>query len=414
MSHVKRSMRRKAAAIAPQPGGHLTFGFMPQNNISGRSLTVTGLRSYIFESDSFASYSLHDDDADITLIVADAGRKGGSYIALSQAIDKKWFNALFGAAQPESWFDLAAGEEVSCAIYTLATPQGWLVADYTLALATKGRVLEGDYSRHSLSDLAGREENGAFDYLLLVDEEGGHALEAERRADGSIQVFATVYRPLSDIESYSPPTQPYIVRSNSAPVRSQPALPPKAKAPEPAKAAEPAAPVTPEASPEPALDYTPPATPGAYLAELTLPEAVAEAVAAEPEKPAPAQPLPADVALDASVAQAASPSSAVASPAVAAFAAASPPASMLACETELAARIIDEAKRNRMTMSDVIRKVIDMPLHVKDEVFVPFLLTDEEYKELAERYSLAADDRAAIHVGIVEELRQFAGIKKKG
>ena len=60
-----------------------------------------------------------------------------------------------------------------------------------------GRYLEGDWRMRKPTD-RGRVSK-PFQYALLVDEDNEHALEAEQYEDGTLQVFATIYRPATDI-----------------------------------------------------------------------------------------------------------------------------------------------------------------------------------------------------------------------
>ena len=83
------------------------------------------------------------------------------------------------------------------------------------------------------------------------------------------------------------------------------------------------------------------------------------------------------------------------------------------CSVDLAGRIIDEAKRNAMGLEELIRKVIDLPAHIHEEVWIPVSLSNEEYGVLAERYGVSADSHADIHGHILKELSQFAGVRKR-
>jgi hypothetical protein len=83
---------------------------------------------------------------------------------------------------------------------------------------------------------------------------------------------------------------------------------------------------------------------------------------------------------------------------------------MLACDAELVVRVVEEAKRNKLSMADVIRKVIDLPRIFDDKVYVPFDISADEQAALAKRYGFAASDTDAVQKKIVEELRQFAGL----
>jgi hypothetical protein len=173
------------------------FGFMPQKSISGKRVPVTEVNSYLFDADSFISCRLSDDGTDVNLIVADGDDPTGTFLAISQKIEPRLFESIFSVAHPQYWFALKEGERVDAKPPVLGNPQGWLTSRYTLLISTSGRYLEGDWRMRKLAD-RGRFSR-PFEYVLLVDEDNEHALEAEKFEDGTLNVFATVYRPATDI-----------------------------------------------------------------------------------------------------------------------------------------------------------------------------------------------------------------------
>lgn len=173
------------------------FGFMPQKNLSGKRIEVAGLNSYLFDTDNFIAYKLASEGVDINLIVADEEDPAGTYLALSQPIDSKQYATLFPDAPPQYWFALSEGETVDVKAPAMGPLQGWLDGRYTLLVSTPGRYLEGDWRIRKPTE-RGRLSR-AFDYVLLVDEENEYALEAENYEDGTLRVYATIYRPATDI-----------------------------------------------------------------------------------------------------------------------------------------------------------------------------------------------------------------------
>jgi hypothetical protein len=84
----------------------------------------------------------------------------------------------------------------------------------------------------------------------------------------------------------------------------------------------------------------------------------------------------------------------------------------LACDLSLAGKLISEAQRSQMALSELIRKVIDLPARVNEQVLIPFELDSNEHAELARRYNVPAGDRDAVNQQIIEELKRFVGDKK--
>ena len=424
MQGKAKSQRKSASNIKLSAGGGIKFGFMKQNNISGRTLSVTDVSSYIFDTDSFASYQLRDEDTDISMIVAEGDKPDESYLALSYALKEKWFTSLFPKIAPREWLRLKPGDVVPVSADAVVAP-GWLVSSYTHMLTTQGRKLDGDYRQRKVSDLA-EFYSEPFEYVLLVSEDGEMAIELEKYGSNTLKAYATVYRPISDIRETTQFHKPYIVANNSAP---QP------------KKAEPVAEnddimTIPHEKPEEsqkALALVPrPHTEGTarLLDELSVPtvpefakalENIATEInAAEAKEPAEAETAkdikaPADATITELVEFALTEAGLdkpvevlEAAPTVRSAPAST--ANMLECDYLLAGRVIEEAQRNKLSLADVIRKVIDLPKEIDDKVYVPFELSASEQLKLAKRYGVAENDKAAVQQKIVEELRQFAGM----
>ena len=82
------------------------------------------------------------------------------------------------------------------------------------------------------------------------------------------------------------------------------------------------------------------------------------------------------------------------------------------CDLRVANKIIDEAIRNEMRLTDVVRRIIELPVANPESVQIPLTLTDEDYALLAIRYGIAASDRNAIKRRIIADLGDFGGAKK--
>lgn len=432
---------------------------MRQNNLSGRTLSVTDVSSYLFDSDSFTSYQLRDEDTDVNMILAEGDRPQDSYLALSLPLKDKWFSSLFAALPPKQWLKLKADDKVTVSSENVIMPQGWVVNSYRHVLTTKGRKVDGDHRQSMHSEMA-EFYSDLFDYVLLVSETGEHAIELEKYGNGSMKIYATVYRPVSDISESMQFQRPYIVANNTTETTQakteeeplQEAAPRAAKYQEVLKPLKPVKEEKPEAAaPQvpPTLTLVPsgktidgqpaqvkgaeiktaeeaPATATAStvkppsestiteLVETALAQAEIKETVIDPNSPITGMLLreeteaPAAAMQEKGQAEAVKPAEPAAPPV--AQANAPSPANMLNCDAALVSSIIDEARRNKLSMADVIRKVIDLPRKIDDRVYVPFDLTEEEQQALAKRYGIRQGDTDAVQKKIIEELRQFAGI----
>ena len=79
------------------------------------------------------------------------------------------------------------------------------------------------------------------------------------------------------------------------------------------------------------------------------------------------------------------------------------------CDLKVANKIIDEAIRNEMRLSDVVRRIIELPVAYPESVQIPMTLSDEDYALLAIRYGISSTDRNAIKSRIIEDLNNFSG-----
>ncbi len=83
------------------------------------------------------------------------------------------------------------------------------------------------------------------------------------------------------------------------------------------------------------------------------------------------------------------------------------------CDLRVANQLIDEAIRNEMRLSDVVRRIIELPVAHQEAVHIPINLADEDYSLLAIRYGIPSTDRNAIKLRIIQDLGDFSGNKKK-
>ncbi len=188
-----------------------------------------------------------------------------------------------------------------------------------------------------------------FEYELYVSDRDSHAIEIERYLDGHMDAFATLYRPVSDIlEVLEAPRIPLPeVRKQAAKPAEEPPLKPR----------------------------TPSQTSHASLKDVEQTRKLHN----EP-------------------------------PVVKASATATPPtAGRIECDISTAWRLIDEALRGGMRISDVVRKVLGLPLKTSDLISFEFSLADEDYDMLARRYGLKPENKSAIRTRIIQELEAFAG-----
>jgi hypothetical protein len=443
----KGSQQEKLNPDQLQQGSAIGFGFVPQASISGRRLQVIAINTYQFGEEALTSFVLgQDKDAAVSMIVAES--EGEHYLAISRRITISDRMKMFDSRDLENILEKPEVTHLPCKD-NISDFKGWTVPSYKREIqGMRGLIYKGDYRKASLPDAT---EAQAFTYTLLVSDSNEHAIEIEKYQDGRIEMYATVYRRMSDIGEITHPTRgvldrPDIKLALDADADARLAAnftgeAPKAETkPEPLELAELAPP--PAATPAAAA----PAAPVAISAPIFKPQTPA-APAPELVKSAPAE-KPAPVAATTIIKQEEKPTMATTETAVNGTRAGAhlptlssditskpsvvvqptAPQSYLKqevktvskqlngmeneaieCDLRVANKIIDEAIRNEMRLSDIVRRIIELPVAYPEAVQIPITLSDEDYALLAIRYGMTPTDRNAIKRKIIEDLNDFSG-----
>ncbi|HEU5048555.1 MAG TPA: hypothetical protein VFT64_12015 [Rickettsiales bacterium] len=345
----------RAGLSSLKPGCTVGFGFIPQRNISGCRMEVKAVQSYMFGDDTFLAYTLTDENSEINLIAARDTDSDNMYLSLSQKIESRLFPMLFLSKQPEQWFTMNEGDIVNTSLRVMGMQQSWVAPSYRLAILSHGSVLDGDY--RELKKPYNAHPARHFEYALLVDDDNEHALEAEKYEDGTLIVYSTVYRPATDIGAITRPS------GDSAQLSL--------------------------------LDDDFQKTKAFELPERWEKKSSADVISISGESlptvqtPAMQEPVKESPRIDAK-----------------------PEGDFIALESTLAGKVIREAQQNNISLAALIRKVIDLPEAVNDEVMVSFSLSEAEKKELADRYKLKPSEYEEVKKHIIKELQQFVGNKK--
>lgn len=362
------------------PGCAVGFGFLPQKNISGCRMTVKTVNTYSYGDEIFLVYVLSDEEKEVNLIITRDDEIGEPVLSLSQRIDEKLFSALFSPKEPKDWFSMKEGEEISTSQRVMGMQQSWISPSYKLTAKGKGSFVEGDYRLRRRPLYAA--PSSEFDYAILVDETNERALEVEKHEDGTLKVYATVYRPATDIGGI---TSPERRQASSSRKNGRAADMPGWREKNEWRKKRTAdvirmIPKTEETeTKEKAKEKT-----EAVKAEAAVEAATATAIA-EAKKPVEETKTPEVVKTQADV---------------------------LTLDTKLATRVVHEAQRSNISITDMIRKVIDLPVNIEDKVMIAFSLSEEEQEKLAKRYKLAASDGEGVKKKIITELQQFIGDKQ--
>jgi hypothetical protein len=468
---VKKSAQPAKLSLKDlQIGSVIGFGYVPQVALNGRKLTVTAINSYQFGQDVLTSFVLSNEkDVEVSMIVAEA--QGEQYLAISRRISISDRNKLFDS---EALKRITTDETATTFKCRDNVPElkGWLVGGYKREIqGMRGFLHRADFRDGSDGSHAGEE----FQYTLLGSNSNEHAIEIESYIDGHVDIYATIYRRTSDISeiTYSGKSQAIDFKSTAkdddkadlAEISDiEENKNPEEKEPETVKAA----PV--EAEPEKlAVDEEKTEAKEEEKFEeenLETIKAIQKEIEADYDKDRFDSPRRKAVKLDVISLPNLEPTPL--EPAIEKEditkietiknndeekkemgtstanenkfgmknGAGADYASgylkdlkqeintvtktvngldneSVECDLRVANHVIDEAIRNEMRLSDVVRRIIELPVSHQEAVHIPINLSDEDYSLLAIRYGIPASDRNAIKLRIIQDLSDFSGSKKK-
>lgn len=412
-------------------GSVLSFGYMPQMAISGRKFTVSAINTYQFGADVLTSFVLsRENEVDISMIVADA--QGSQYLAISRKLSAAELEKLFLENAITAITNKTDASKLSCKD-NVPELKGWLASEYKREIqGMRGFLHSGDFRGGSDKLESGDE----FSYTLLGSDSNEHALEVETYKDGRVEVYATIYRKTSDISNvvYEPTNSMHkadvkLVSQNSdvspvakallAPVLNSETLAPvlvKEDKKEVIKL---------EDAPLPELKPTP-------LAPIIEKSELVEDEKKNEEKPTEKliEKLPEEKKEMSITPTISSETKSFGSNGhnyngtvngsagkiemkSEGKVANGMDSESISCDLKVANQIIDEAIRSEMRLSDVVRRIIELPVAHQEAVQIPVTLSDDDYSLLAIRYGVSASDHNAIKARIIQDLGDFSGDKRK-
>lgn len=412
----KKSQTEKLHTEQLQVGSAIVFGFVPQASLSGRRMQVSAINTYQFGSEALTSFVLTQEQGPgISMIVAESD--GEQYLAISRRVTMSDRIRMFESSDIENVTEKADVTRLVCK----ENPEfkGWTVGGYRREIqGMQGMLFAGDFRK---TPLPAASAGQGFKYTLLASDNNEYAIEIEKYPDGRVEMYATVYRRVSDIGEVSHPMRPDLKLAAAKADEKKP------EAPKAAEIKQPFSNPPVKAEPVDLKDFPAPAA--APFTEKQPVETKPQPIATQEKKPMsmpqPAtepQPSPRPM-----TGNGGSPKFSSVSNAAPAHVETFPKQEnkpmlkpvigtdndSVECDLRVASKVIDEAVRSEMRLSDVVRRIIELPVNNQGAVQIPVTLTDEDYSLLAIRYGISASDRAAIKRRIAEDLSDFSGVDKK-
>lgn len=454
----KGAIQNKPKLADLQLGSLVSFGYMPQAALSGKKLFITAVNRYQFGTDILTSFVLspknsqnnpdtEDYSPTISMIIADA--QGEQYLAISRKISPSERSKLFPEDSIANITGKTDASKLTC-LDNVPELKGWLVSNYKREIqGMRGFLHNGEQQDEKL-------DSGAeFSYTLLGSDSSEHALEIEKYNDGRVEVYATIYRRTADINniSHDPALDAKTTENqgNSASVSralvasassemqfpvlvKQETIPEKEEVKE--KAEEKVLSINTESPDDNKVEAV-----AESNTENAEPEHLAKEIKKEPPKIeiiAEKKEAQAEQATEITITTEYKPVTEEKETMIPSLSSGTQTVAnghdyngvanlekangkaitgidgeSISCDLKVANQIIEEAIRNEMRLSDVVRRIIELPVAHQESVQIPITLSDEDYALLAIRYSVPASDKNAIKTRIIQDLGDFSGDKRK-
>lgn len=403
-------------------GTVIEFGRVPQPQLSGRRLRVEGINTYQFGaslSTSFVMKSERDSDALFMVLSYNQGELG---ISVSRRLSDEEFASLFDKAEYEK---ICAKPDGGRLVAKSVAPElkSWVAAAYQLDVqGVKGSLYQGNYRKAPLPDAA---QASPFTYTLLLSESKEYAIEIEAHANARREVYATTYHRVSEIGEVIHPEEPRGEVKLASKKEEAPSAPPVApKGPSVMSEGEvKSSPIklrelhpTPEQKVEtlPEIKPAPKLEPSAKTPPATAPKKEEPKVTVTPMIPKESENTADSAKKTTLYVQSTTPENYTKQEIKAVTKTPNTfDADSIECDLRVANKIIDEAIRNEMRLTDVVRRIIELPVAYPEAVQIPITLTDEDFALLAIRYGISSSDRGSIKRRIIEDLNDFSGSNKQ-
>lgn len=334
------------------------FSYMAQSGISGKRFTVEDAHTYNFDGEKFQAFQLVHESRSTPIQMIVQFDEEDSYITLSIPLDESDQKELFGRSLDKNDSIFMQDKIV---VHTPVSERlvGWYTSQYKKVIdGTEGCVIRSDSPS---SDAAEKQQTKPFRYYLFVSESNEFAIELEKYEQGDLKIFLTQFRPTSDIA--------HIKKGSGSDVRIEPK--------------------------EAAKDIT----------DMNGSRASAYV------SPIPQTPLP--VVIEPAVMVARSKSEVQIKPIEKSKpiqnSAAGSRQMVIPCPASVAVKLIEEARRNEVPLSQLMRKVLGLPVHYDETVMIPLQMTDSDLDQLAKKLNVNSRDHNELKSALIKELALFTG-----
>jgi hypothetical protein len=175
-------------------GDIIKFKFLSQEDLSGKTFEISQINTYVYDNEFYPEYILKDQSSNIIYLMVEE-EDGEEYLALSKKVTKSQISDILPQEQLEKIFKKGIGTKAKPA----SKPEGleeWLVDSYT---ETDDNV-KGSYTKGDARVSGASNSYQEFKSHTLVDKSDTYALEIEVYSSNEIELSATIYHEISEIE----------------------------------------------------------------------------------------------------------------------------------------------------------------------------------------------------------------------
>jgi len=377
-----------------EPGSGLQFAtntMIPE--LRGKRAIIQSVRTYRFAESTTVSYMMSVDSVE-SMILTIAQDEEGYYLGISRELSPTQQHAWFDRDALSFFTEPSSAKTLKTRVTDAQFP-GWVAPKYVKAID----FIEGALTQGRLSTSDSSRKTQTIKYSLLVNDAGDKAVEIEVYPEMKThRVFVTVYRPAEDIVQVAQPI-PHI------PVPEKPKNEVKVEKPaEPVQAPPaPAAAVAPKPTPvaavtKPAETYARPDFRRLNRSEMPV---IAAPVRMIDDSMDDVPPVPTFLVSSSTNGKEVTRSKYLTLDEVL-----PPEIERVRCDIATAKTLIDESIKRGVRVRDLLRHMTGLTTPAHDEVLFEMPLSDDDYKQLAQRYQLKPDMRAEIRSKLMDELQK--------
>jgi hypothetical protein len=196
----KKKARRLSHPRDLRVGDIVKFRYVDQSDVSGKEFEVSLINTYMYGNLCYPELILKDRSSNIIYMMVEE-EDGEEYLALSKKVGKTQLDEIIGQSQLDAVLQRGTGTRVTIKVKPVGLEE-WLTEKYTESDDNiKGSFVKGD-ARYLSNEDVNRREN--FSSYTLVDKSDKYALEIEVYEAGQIELSATVYHEIEEIEEMWP------------------------------------------------------------------------------------------------------------------------------------------------------------------------------------------------------------------